>query len=237
MMTKKVQNSHLISVGKISATALAVGTGLGLGTTADATVIYNDITDLSASSWGALESFNIDINSDGVDDFSFSHYFQPQGYCGYGCYIQHFGDSSASGTGTNGAMFGPLADGQSISASDTFDKNSSLGSVYYYSDGGGAWPTNGIQNFTGILGLEFDIAGQNHYGWATLTIDSYSAAVTLLDFAYEDVAGAGIAAGQVSSVPVPAMAPLFTAALGAFGVSSFRRRKRELIEKSAATAA
>ena len=234
-MTKEAQNTRSLSIGKISATALAVGTGLGASAIADAAIVYNDIADLSAASWGSYESFTVDLNSDGVDDFSFSHYFQPQGYCGYGCYIQHFGDSNATGTGTNGAMFGPLANGQSISGSDTFDTNSPLGSVYYYSDGG-VWPGG----TTAFLGLEFDIAGQNHYGWARLLVNDYDASITLFDFAYENVSGEGLLAGQTtggSAVPIPGMAPLFTAALGAFGVSSFRRRKRQLLEKSATTAA
>jgi hypothetical protein len=226
-MKKIAQKSHLKSIKKISATALAVGTGIGVGTTVDAAVVYTDNVDISANSFGALESFQLDLNSDGVDDFTFSHYFQPQGYCGYGCYIQHFGDSTVDAAGANGAAYGPLIAGQSIGPDTTFSSSQGLGSVYYYQDQG-IW----AQGSTGYLGLKLDVAGQNYYGWARLAIDSYTSGVTLLDYAFENEAGKGILAGQMAVVPVPAMAPLFAAALGAMGVTSFRRRKRELKQKS-----
>lgn len=60
------------------------------------------------------------------------------------------------------------------------------------------------QHVAGYLGLEFQINGQTHYGWAQVIIDASfgtrtgSMTTTLVDFAYETVPGQGIKTGQTS---------------------------------------
>ena len=58
------------------------------------------------------------------------------------------------------------------------------------------------------MGVQFQIAGQNHYGWVRITLNSASpSSVTVHDFAYEDQAGVGIAAGDTgaASASIPTL--------------------------------
>lgn len=245
-MASLVSDKHKPS--NLSVYTLAVGTGLGLSSAVEAEIIYTDVADLIASDWGnGGESFTIDLNNDGVSDFTFSHQFSPQGYgyvpgysysgpygyyysYGYGYPIPHSGFSKVTGSTffspfgrENGAMYGPLAEGAHIGQGETFSASQTLGEVYYYSDFG-PWPAG----TRGYIGLQFAYGPMLHYGWAQIEVGAYSGDVILFDFAYESNPFASIAAGAMPSpVPVPAVAPLLGAALGAMGVAGFRRRRRE----------
>lgn len=232
------QKMQSLSVGKMSATALAVGTGLGIVGAAEAGMVYGSVN-TSLVPYGTTESFTLDINSDGVDDFTFSAFFSPQGYIPgyyspgyegpYGYYpgfyypgqpIQHFGDSSVVGLGNNKVTAnGPLALGSTIDQTRTdFASGSELGNLGYYADFG-LWS----EYEEGYLGLQFEVNGLNHYGWIRLGID-YNSKLDIFDFAYSDVPITGVNAGIV---PLPSMAPLFALATGAMGVLGFRRNRRE----------
>lgn len=57
---------------------------------------------------------------------------------------------------------------------------------------------------TGYLGLEFQINGHTHYGWAHVIIDApgihgFGLTTTLVDFAYETIAGHVINTGQIAN--------------------------------------
>jgi hypothetical protein len=57
---------------------------------------------------------------------------------------------------------------------------------------------------TGYLGLEFQISGQTHYGWAAVSVQFVNSQVpwtlsaTLTGYAYENIPGQSIVAGQTS---------------------------------------
>ncbi len=72
---------------------------------------------------------------------------------------------------------------------------------------------------TGIFGVEFDIAGQTHYGWVRATGAPSAVRMEFSDWAYESEPGVPILAG---AVPEPSGAALL--ALGAAAVASRRRR-------------
>lgn len=239
-MEKKQQQKQSLSIGKISTAALVAGTGLGFGASADAAIVSGNI-DMTLVPWGETLSFTFDVNSDGVDDFTFNATFSPQGYDpgyygpGYtdpytgnyypgnyyfGTPIPHFGSSNVVAEGTN-QLTGPypLAAGESIDgARADWNGSSNIGCVDYYLDCG-----NWQVGENGYMGLQFDIGGLTHYGWIRLE-SGFTVDLAFFDFAYEDVANTAIA---TSAVPIPAMAPLFTAAIGAMGVMGFRRKKRE----------
>jgi len=225
-MTKKIVHHKTTAIEKAQVTALALGTGLGMSGATEAAVVYNDDVSFGVFGYGTTDTENLDVNNDGVNDFRFSHYFRPQGSCGYqgpyeyygGCYIRHFGNSSMTALGSNGAVVGKMNVGSSIGPGGNFRSSQELGETYYYSDRS---PWRG----TGILGFEFTIDGENHYGWAELSTNSYYGSASITKIAYEDVANRRIFAGQV--IPIPATAPLLGAALGALGVGAFRRRKRD----------
>ena len=83
----------------------------------------------------------------------------------------------------------------------------------------GSWA--GIER--GYMGLEFEISGQIHYGWAQITSVYDSPTVIIHDWAYETQPGVGIAAG---AIPEPSSTALFC--LGGLGlVTSLFCRTRD----------
>jgi PEP-CTERM motif len=84
-------------------------------------------------------------------------------------------------------------------------------------------------NNTGFLGVRFKIGANDHFAWVRITVGPQSTtpgsqprAITVHEWAYEDVAGAGIAAGS-GVVPEPTSLGLL--ALGSLGLARHRRRK------------
>ena len=61
-----------------------------------------------------------------------------------------------------------------------------------------------------FMGLRFKISGSIHYGWVRLTIPSDCKSFTVYDYAYEDIAGRGIKAGQTEGT-LPVELSVFTA--------------------------
>jgi peptidoglycan hydrolase-like protein with peptidoglycan-binding domain len=82
----------------------------------------------------------------------------------------------------------------------------------------------------GFFGFRFDKAGQLHYGWAVINVDTAARTVTIDRWAYESQANTGIA------VPEPATSSLVLLGLGALGVRGWRARRRAEREKSAEAA-
>jgi hypothetical protein len=92
------------------------------------------------------------------------------------------------------------------------------------------------------LGLKFKIKGKTHYGWARLSVEAskrpYEITAVLTGYAYETIPGKPIIAGatrgpddavQAASINMPVPATLGALAMGAPGLSIWRR------EESAAT--
>jgi hypothetical protein len=130
--------------------------------------------------------------------------------------------ANAFAVGTAGSRLGKLSEGDAISDSNDFalgeypEFEFEDGSDYPWNDGG-----------TGYVGLRFDIAGQTHYGWAQFTYDDAADTLTLLDFAYENTAGASILAGNTGVIPEPGSAALLMA-LASGAVAAYRRRRHDL---------
>ena len=85
-------------------------------------------------------------------------------------------------------------------------------------------PTN-----TGYVGLKFKIAGNDHFGWIRITVAPQSTvagssprAITVHEWAYEDVPGQGLEAGA-GVIPEPTSLGLL--ALGSLGLAAHRRRR------------
>lgn len=96
----------------------------------------------------------------------------------------------------------------------------------------------GLKNV--YLGVKFKIGGEFHYGWARITIvtgPKSSFYGLLTGYAYETIPGKAILAGQTKStddidqpdttmtMPTPESATLGALALGAPGVSIWRREE------------
>ena len=129
-----------------------------------------------------------------------------------------------------------LASGASVGPASTFatpypftygGNNYVAVPLLVYATSGGTYPIaspwkGGVTN--GYLGFEFGISGVEYYGWARLNVANLAGGfqMTLRDFAWEDQAGAAIAAG---AIPEPATAAaLGMLALGAVGIRPMRRK-------------
>jgi hypothetical protein len=116
-------------------------------------------------------------------------------------------DNGMVGTGTTTVT--TLALGTTIGAASTFISGTFL------------VPPAG----TSIFGIRFfnEATSTMHFGWVRMTLNSAGSPGTLVDYAWENVAGASIQAG---AVPEPStVALLGMMAAGAIGLRAWRKRK------------
>jgi hypothetical protein len=188
------------------AAASAAGVGLlALAQPAEAKIVYT-----SANKKFVNQSFAIDLNHDGKNDFIFQFRY------GSDHYLSVAGARKGDAAVTSGqqtirgvahAVAGALPKGAAIGEKRKFVSASQvLGAVYYNSDGGqtyfyGKWTNAG----TLYVGLEFKIDGQKHYGWARLNITIPNGSgngqfppitARLTGYAYETVPNKPIVAGK-----------------------------------------
>ncbi|WP_157811584.1 T9SS type A sorting domain-containing protein [Lacinutrix sp. Bg11-31] len=151
-------------------------------------VIYNDITDFTG---GSGDTFLIDIDNNGTDDFNINHN-------GSNLFITPL-TASNDVLGSGGATYAypfALTNGTAISSGATAWFNNGFAggfqSLNYSSGSIGNW-----DNTTdGYLGLRFNISGSTHYGWVRLDVDGTGNVWTVKDLAYSDTANTALNAGQ-----------------------------------------
>lgn len=185
-------------------------------------------------------SFSLDLNHDGITDFRLTN------AGGFSCFSKACSEWWSRGSmkiygarAGNGIVGGPnasvLARGAPIGPGQAFYNNRTLGELLgRFSSAPGSFAGWGYWGWgpggtTGYLGLEFQIGGQTHYGWAALTVSFEGEKGVgpyyelLTGYAYDTVAGQSIDAGQTSSTPEPGSLGLL--ALGSLGLGFWRRRK------------
>jgi hypothetical protein len=198
-MSKTAENSHPRSTITVSSTfekkltayvaaASAAGVGaLALAQPAQAKVVYT----FANVTIGRGTTLPLDLNHDGVNDFSFSHfaYGNWDHFYAVGLAANHiFGNGSASALRA-GVPIGPQG------RFSHFGIMAKTGAISGYDFSTGKWLN--VQNR--YLGLQFSINGKTHYGWARLTVTLTGGIVgTLTGYAYETVPNKRIVAGQTS---------------------------------------
>lgn len=166
---------------------------------AEASVVVSSISDLAIPD---NDTTFIDINGDGVNDFYFNAYSERLD----GLYYFD-AEATAQFIVADGVLF-PLAPGVVING------NTSYGSSGQYADL--------VGGSNALIGFNFFIGADSHYGWMELGFDG-STALTLVTAAWESQAGEGIAAGLIPEASELALASgLFAAA----AVAVHRRRRR-----------
>jgi MYXO-CTERM domain-containing protein len=91
-----------------------------------------------------------------------------------------------------------------------------------------------LNSSVGFAGIEFNLGGVTHYGWIRLHVDigpgNNSVTATAIDWAYNDVAGQAIHAGEgtTSPTPEPSTASMALLAAGSAGVLAWRRRRKQV---------
>ncbi len=206
------QPSPKNSLKKKLAYSLAAGAATGaIASDADAAIQYSGIYNISISQGNFL---NLDLDAAGATpDVQLNNYvFFGGNY--QGLTVNYF---PGQVVGFNNG----LAYVSALSAGDTIDA-STVGPSFFGSMAYGATNPNAeFNNVTdAFIGLSFPIAGQTHFGWIRVDVDNAAGTFLVKDWAYEDVPGAGIAAGVV---PEPGTLGLLAA--GSAGLLAMRRRR------------
>jgi hypothetical protein len=146
------------------AAVLAVGL-LALASPAEAEIVYK-----RANITIADGSYNLDLNNDGVTDFTITATIYVFDFC-----VDSGGVSETPASG-NGALIGPLSEGDEIGPSQAFSQGAvglegffrvnkrPCGTYRYY----GPWDVH--LKGKRYLGLSFQLNGETYYGWVQLTI-------------------------------------------------------------------
>jgi hypothetical protein len=188
---------------KLARYALAGSALLGVPA-AHAGTVYSGILDSTATA-----ASPVSIYIAGGGDFSFT--VAPD------VFGAHFNASASTGNFFNDGLT-PLTAGTPITLVNT----SSSGGELMKSETPPTGPWAAQSGFA-YLGLRFTMSSQEYLGWAQIAIDPGTPSLTLHDYAYNDVAGDSINAGD-GAVPEPSSLALF--AMGAAGVVALRRRRK-----------
>jgi hypothetical protein len=196
------------------------GTAVATISSANAQIVYTDVNPDETYSLSTTPSYLLDLNNDVNVDFVMSVTNRTGTY--YGGLINYdaniFGlitlgtNSAAGSTGTNLDYVNALSFGQNIDAG----LNWMTGTTGTASTGGlvgaasvvltGIYSTTAnVGSFGGLtdayVGLQFDIGGQRHYGWARVDVASDAQSFTIKDYAYDATPNTMIPAGAtISSV-------------------------------------
>jgi len=231
---------HLLDSYALVAQAAGVGL-LALATPAEGKIIYTP----AHQSIARHGSFKIDLNHDGVTDFTLQNKYSKntstlvsglsvipaagngaEGWTGY----QRFAFAVKAGA--------PIGPEQYFPGQQMASINAGPGATYYV----GSW----VNVKSRYIGLQFKINGEFHYGWARLSVQvqKYSTTGTLTGYAYETIPGKAIIAGatkgqddaettaslKIESLKTNAskQAALGMLALGAPGLSIWRREENSI---------
>jgi hypothetical protein len=231
------KNKHALTkleqrIKAYGAAAGAAGVGLlALAQSANAEIVYtpaHTIFTTTSERW-------IDLNHDGINDFRIENTADLG--LGSTTLVIAFGMHREDGVLVyeNYHEATPLPLGASIGPSNQFAHSASMAGAYD-GTGGGTWGKNRY------LGLQFELSGQKHYGWAELSValnKQGTLTVEIEGYAYETIADQPIMAGETTEpdgtaeqrtpkslrTPAPVPATLGLLALGSPGLPIWRRKE------------
>jgi hypothetical protein len=221
-----------------SSAAIAAGiSALALAQPAEGKVIVTQ-TNIQIDRYG---SATIDLNNDGIKDFSFFNGGGDYDHSFYGTFAVRpltGGKVVAGVRGSQGAYASVLAQGAVVGPSAKFSSSAGRGQALIERSTGDASATvsnSPIGPWTNIstkyLGVKFLISGETHYGWIQMSTDTNkSISATITAYAYETVPNKkvmiepsgdeGDAAAATMSHRGPALGML---AMGADGLKMWRQ--------------
>ena len=215
-----------ISKSKLLAYAASGSAIACFAQTADGDLVFNN----GDANFGGVavdgSSFDIDFDEDGTNDFTFFNSAASGTYAAQGGVGIEYGATGAGVWATNVDSFASAgASSQSVDATLSFQ------SAGYFAIG-----TDGqfAPGDTGFVGLQFTLAnGDVHFGFAEILMSTDvdaagdpTNAFTVLNYAWNDMAGVAAHFEQPSAVPEPGS--LSFLALGASGLALLRRRKKSV---------
>lgn len=180
---KKTISKKLLNYSAMSAAILA-------GANASGQIVFTDL-DPDQTLGPASESFMIDLNEDGTNDFDFQIFnsagtvlfaLDANGFVGFvGPSAYNYPSNLAEGT---------VIDGTSpVLTSVRGDLN--FNSCYYPS-------SQFCDGADGFVGLVLDVSGETFYGWARINVSTPGNELTIQEYAYNSVAGESIMVGQTT---------------------------------------
>tara|TARA_A100000171_G_scaffold52284_1_gene69924 strand:- start:10235 stop:11032 length:798 start_codon:yes stop_codon:yes gene_type:complete len=184
-MSKITKNNFGKKLAKYGALSLAIA---GV---ADATgqVVYTDVDPDFIGGMG--DSFSIDFDGDGTDDIQVI-----QSNNGNYELVQAL---PAVGNGVIAASNAGYLYASNLAEGTVIDGTGAFGSFGSFCAGVGYAGSQFCGAGEGIIGVEFDISGDTHYGWVRVDVADSSNFI-VLDFAYESSAAIGIAAGDEGDI-------------------------------------
>ena len=214
-----------ISKKKILAYVASGSALVGMTQSVEADLVFNS-GNLAPGSVVNDTTLDLDLDNDGTLDVQFLH-DADGGFSG-----TQYAVASVTGLGANmigGAGIYAIAGASSTSAS----AGGSFINTGYLWDGAGFVGSQFTAGTTNFLAVQFDIAGSTHFGFVEVAISddpnpnagglATSNVITIVNYAYEDVAGA--AAHFEQPAAIPELGSLGLLALGASGIALMRRRK------------
>ncbi len=210
---------------------------LGISPTAQATVITRNVNvSLNATN---LESYDLDVDLDGTNDFKFSATLIPDPLLPVGFDVVDFPFGGNNGVVIDAAVINgfPTASflnaGDLVSPSNIFSQ-ASFDQANLFSFTAMDPPSGNFEGKTGFIGLRFDGNGGIFYGFAQVSVNARTASInplglTIGTVGYNNVVGQSV---QVPEVPEPTSLVVF--GMGGFGILStcFSRKRKSCAAQS-----
>jgi hypothetical protein len=225
--------NHRLNMYAMSATAAGVGM-LALTRPAEARIIYTP----SHVRIPQNSTIPLDLNHDGINDFSFSDFYAGWTNSGVGALLLKGAPGNGFWASTNSAAALPA--GVRVGPKGQFRGYGAMANMFQTFGSFVSWgPWVNVKRR--YLGLKFSIRGKIHYGWARLNVTNGHGGFsgTITGYAYETTANKAIITGKThepddrqqsasASLAVHSEEPtvLGVLALGAPGLSIWRREEK-----------
>ena len=172
-------------------------------------------------------AYNLDLNRDGIRDFTLSHGYNYSSTTGFLFSIVQMEpyEENANRIAGPSAYASALRAGVRVGPSNRFSGNGIMAVGRANGRSGiptyqGVWANKGKGLQNRYLGLTFAIKGKPHYGWARINISKYPFTTTLTGYAYETIPNKPIVAGKTKGPDVITLQP---ASLGALAAGASQR--------------
>lgn len=196
-----MENKNTTLNKRLKSYSALAGTIFAAANTANAQVVYTNVTPDSTITTGG--SYDLDLDNDGTADFVLG---VTSGAYTYGSFTIPYN------LGTISANTANAIDTSTTQFSAEHNTNDAINSSLNWADPsttsyqvlgfapGGAFAGYNYGNFVGatnkFIGLRFQIDGLDHYGWVRIDMASDGSTITIKDYAYDATPGATSYCGQ-----------------------------------------